>query len=105
MIKYIMILVFGLSLFLPVAVQAGNGPPPTVAIIKCCMADGDIRVFSNSANADLNDLPGARCRVDSTCAGCIQSILDSGLDLEQTNVEGMCSWYHFFDNDRRDFDR
>jgi len=83
MFKYIMILVFGLSLFLPVAVQAGTGPAPTVAVIKCCM-----------------DLQGA-CITETDCAVCIQSILDFGLNLEQTNVEDSCSWYHFFE-DRKD---
>jgi len=106
MIKYIMILVVGLSVSLPVAVQAGSAPPPpaTVVVLKCCMDDGDIVVASTSANGGLGG-----CAILQTCAVCIQACLDLGLDLEQinvsSNVEDSCSWYHFFDNDRRDSDR
>ncbi len=104
MIKYIMILVFGLSLFLPVAVQAGT-TPITVAIIKCCMDDGAITVAITSANGDFP--AGDECRINNEdgCAVCIQALLDFSLDLRQIDVEDICSWYHFFDNDRKDFDR
>jgi len=102
MFKYIMILVFGLSLFLPVAVQAGNGLPPTVAVIKCCMEGSSIPLASTSANGTL---PG-ECNVnESHCAGCIQDLLDLSLDLEQINVAGDCSWYHFFADRKDDFKR
>ena len=102
MFKYIMILVFGLSLFLPVVVQAGG--VPTVAIIQCS-AEGSINVASASAN---DALPSPACNTGGTedCATCIQAILDFGLDLRQIDVPTQgTSWYHFFDNDRKDFDR
>jgi len=103
MFKYIMILVFGLSLSLPVAVQAGTSA--TVAVIKCCCEEegSSILVASTSANGGI---PGA-CSEDSQCAGCIQALLDFSLNLEQTNVAGTCSWYHFFEDrdDRKDSDR
>jgi len=100
MIKYIMILVFGLSLFLPVVVQAGT--PATVVVLKCCMDDGDISVASTSANGGLGG-----CAIEQTCAVCIQACLDLGLDLEQinvsSNVEASCSWYHFFEDKKDSF--
>ena len=106
MIKYIMILVFGLSLFLPVVVQAGITSPPTVAIIQC-IADSDvvvgIVVDATSAN---DELPEACSEGPADCASCIQALLDLGLDLRQIDVpQQNTSWYHFFDNDKRDFDR
>ena len=111
MIKYIMILVFGLSLFLPVVVQAGitSPSPPTVAIIQC-NADSDdvvgIVVDATSANDELPEACSESLEGPADCASCIQALLDLGLDLRQIDVpQQNTSWYHFFDNDKRDFDR
>jgi len=75
--------------------------PPTVAVIKCCMEGTNIPLASISANGTL---PG-ECNVNTShCAGCIQALQNEGLELRQTNVEGTCSWYHFFEDRDRDRD-
>jgi len=78
----------------------GQTPTPlTVAVIKCCMEKNNIPLASISANGTL---PGECNVTTSHCAGCIQALQNEGLELRQTNVEGMCSWYHFFDDRDRD---